>query len=144
MTESRCVLCVCAGARSLVFCSAAQRRVSQMCVCELYALDKSTLSGVRPALCHPSDHPDGDSVCFLHVCDIFELRCVYGGERKVVLCARLCLLCLRLLIVCTRPVCWMQKYRYAGGHIRKRLTGDVISENVKIPETTLREIKPCV
>lgn len=39
LNPGACV-CVC------VCCPAAQRRVIQMCVCELYALDKSTLSHV--------------------------------------------------------------------------------------------------
>ena len=52
----RVCVCVC------VFCPAAQRRVIQMCVCELYALDKSTLS---PALGphHPIPNNQPHVVC---------------------------------------------------------------------------------
>lgn len=103
-SESRCVcLCVC------VCCPAAQRRVIQMCVCELYALDKSTLSHVFGL------HGIFTQTLFLFVvnawctlwysspCGQLWREKVFPACVYVCVCVRqdLCPLCLHLLIVCT-------------------------------------------
>lgn len=141
VTESRCVLCVCAGARSRVFCSAAQRRVIQMCVCELYALDKSTLSAVRPALCHPSDHPDGDSVCFLHVsrsvgCDIWAALRLWRRKKSGFVCQVMS--ALSSSPHCLYSSCMLDAQICRWSHQGEANCGDVISGNVKVPK------QPCV
>lgn len=80
-------VCVCVYV--CVCCPAAQRRVIQMCVCKLYALDKSTLSPVF-GLLYPNTHPHVVSIRFFF---FFFARCtlcclspglfaVHCGERK--------------------------------------------------------------
>ncbi len=85
-----------------VFCPAAQRRVIQMCVCELYALDKSTLS---PVLGLHDPLPVIRHTLFLFGvhCDIWAASSVrvHCGERK----------CPRLLVVC---VCVMLCVRFVS------------------------------